>query len=82
MARSAIFQVLIFQDEGNAREALERLRGPNGPFCLHCGNSDRDKITKVESKKQSHGPDCITAMSARVLSSSRLTPCSSGRKFR
>ena len=52
----AIFQDPIFQDENKAREALERLRWPDGPICPHCGNSDQDKIAKVEGKKQSHRP--------------------------
>ena len=26
------------------------------PICPHCGNSDQDKIAKVEGKKQSHRP--------------------------
>ena len=25
-------------------------------YCPHCGNSDHDKIAKVEGKKQSHRP--------------------------
>jgi transposase-like protein len=44
----------MFQDEDKAREALEALRWPDGPYCPHCGNSDQEKIAKVEGKKQSH----------------------------
>jgi transposase-like protein len=50
------FKAPMFQDEDKAREALEALRWPDGPFCPHCGNSDQEKIAKVEGKKQSHRP--------------------------
>jgi transposase-like protein len=53
---SAVFQNPIFQDETKAREALEAVRWPDGPYCPHCGNSHQDKIAKVEGKKQSHRP--------------------------
>jgi transposase-like protein len=46
----------IFTDLDKAREALEAARWPNGPYCPHCGNSDPEKIAKVEGKKQSHRP--------------------------
>lgn len=52
----AIFQDPMFQDEDKAREALEAVRWPEGPICPHCGNSDQEKIAKVEGKKQSHRP--------------------------
>lgn len=54
--KKATFQNPIFQDETKAREALEAVRWPDGPYCPHCGNSDQDKIAKVEGKKQSHRP--------------------------
>lgn len=56
MAKLAAFQNPIFQDEAKAREALEAVRWPDGPYCPHCGNSDQEKIAKVEGKKQSHRP--------------------------
>ena len=46
----------IFTDLDKAREALEAVRWPNGPYCPHCGNSDSDLIAKIEGKKQSHRP--------------------------
>ena len=46
----------IFTDETAAREALEAVRWPNGPYCPHCGNSDPDRIAKVEGTKRSHRP--------------------------
>jgi transposase-like protein len=46
----------IFNDLTKAREALEAARWPNGPYCPHCGNSDSEKIAKIEGKKQSHRP--------------------------
>jgi transposase-like protein len=33
-----------FANENKAREALEAIRWPDGPYCPHCGNSNRDKI--------------------------------------
>lgn len=51
-----VFKAEMFQDEDKAREALEALRWPDGPYCPHCGNSDQEKIAKVEGKKQSHRP--------------------------
>jgi transposase-like protein len=53
---TATFQNPIFQDETKAREALEAVRWPNGPICPHCGNSDPEKIAKIEGKKRSHRP--------------------------
>jgi transposase-like protein len=42
----------IFIREEAARKHLEKLRWPNGPVCLHCGESE--KITKLKGK--SHRP--------------------------
>src|SRR5204863_2304981 len=46
----------IFHDEDKAREALEAVRWPDGPYCPHCGNADPERIAKVEGKKQTHRP--------------------------
>jgi transposase-like protein len=46
----------IFTDENKAREALEAVRWPHGPYCPHCGNLDPTTIAKVEGKKHSHRP--------------------------
>jgi transposase-like protein len=54
MTKIATFQNPIFQDETAAREALEYVLWPQGPFCRHCGNSDPEKIAKMEGK--SHRP--------------------------
>lgn len=54
MAKAATFQDPIFQDEMAAREVLEAVLWPNGPFCRHCGNGDPEKIAKMEGK--SHRP--------------------------
>jgi|SRR5581483_10558992 len=56
MAKKATFQNPIFQDEAKAREALEAVRWPDGPICPHCGNSDPERIAKVQGAKQSHRP--------------------------
>lgn len=44
----------IFHNEDAARAHLEAIRWPHGPNCPHCGNTDQDKIAKVEGRKQSH----------------------------
>src|SRR6185436_20262342 len=54
MAKIATFQAPMFQDENAAREALEAVLWPDGPICRHCGNSDQDKIAKMQGK--SHRP--------------------------
>src|SRR5256885_1133794 len=45
----------IFTDEAKAREALEAIRWPDGPFCPHCSNVDPDKIAKGEGKVHRSG---------------------------
>ena len=45
----------IFHDEDKAREHLEALRWPNGPYCPHCGNADEDQITKLNGKSHRKG---------------------------
>lgn len=45
----------IFHDENAAREHLEAIRWPNGPYCPHCGNADTDKITKLNGKSHRKG---------------------------
>ncbi len=44
----------IFHDENKAREHLESLRWPEGPYCPHCGNADPERVTKMQGK--SHRP--------------------------
>src|ERR1700738_4362453 len=56
MSKAAVFQEPMFQDEDKARAALEAVRWPDGPICPHCGNSDQEKLAKVEGKKHSHRP--------------------------
>jgi len=56
MSKRATFQNPVFQSEDKAREALEVVRWPEGPICAQCGNSDPEKIARVEGKKQSHRP--------------------------
>ena len=50
MAKIATFQSPMFHDETAAREALEAVLWPDGPYCQHCGNSDPEKIAKLEGK--------------------------------
>jgi transposase-like protein len=47
---TAVFQNPIFQDETLARDALEAVLWPDGPFCRHCGNADPAKIVKMQGK--------------------------------
>src|ERR1700694_4412529 len=46
MPRFCDIQNPAFSDENTARETLEGIRWPDGPYCPHCGNADQDKITK------------------------------------
>jgi transposase-like protein len=54
-AKLATFQDPIFQDETKAREALEAVLWPDGPFCRHCGNSDGNRIAKMQGKSARPG---------------------------
>ena len=45
----------IFHDEDKAREHLEAIRWPNGPYCPHCGNADEDQITKLNGQSHRKG---------------------------
>jgi transposase-like protein len=54
MTKAATFQNAMFHDEDKAREALEAELWPEGPVCRQCGNSNPDKIAKMEGK--SHRP--------------------------
>lgn len=51
----------IFQTENDAREYLERVRWPEGPFCPHCGEAEN--IAKLEGK--SHRPGLYQCRSCR-----------------
>lgn len=44
-----------FTNEDKAREALEAIRWPEGPFCPHCGNANPDKIAKGQGKAHRAG---------------------------
>ncbi len=44
-----------FTNEDKAREALEAIRWPDGPYCPHCGNSDQEKIAKGQGKAHRPG---------------------------
>ena len=45
----------IFQDADEAREHLESLRWPDGPYCPHCGEANKDRITKIAGKSARPG---------------------------
>jgi len=45
MAKSDL-QNPAFTDEDKAREALESIRWPDGPYCPHCGNAEQARIAK------------------------------------
>jgi transposase-like protein len=45
----------IYSDENKAREHLEKLLWPNGPFCPHCGNAAPARIAKLEGKSTRPG---------------------------
>ena len=42
----------IFHDEDKAREHLESLRWPDGPWCPHCGS---DNVKRLEGKSYTAG---------------------------
>lgn len=44
-----------FQDADMAREWLEKQRWPEGPICPHCGNSDPDRIARLQGKAHRPG---------------------------
>jgi Transposase zinc-ribbon domain len=56
----------IFHDEDKAREHLEAIRWPNGPYCPHCGNSDEDQITKLNASPIARA--CTSATNAASIS--------------
>ena len=39
-----------FTDDDKAREALEAIRWPDGPFCPHCGNSIKRRSPRAKAK--------------------------------
>ena len=51
----ADLQKPAFTNEDKAREALEAVRWPDGPYCPHCGNSDQAKIAKGHGKAHRAG---------------------------
>jgi len=48
----ASFDDPIFTDPEAAREALEAIRWPTGPVCVHCGAMEH--VVRVEGQKKSH----------------------------
>lgn len=52
-----MFKHPMFTDENAAREALEAIRWPNGPVCVHCGGTEQ--ISRVAGEKQSHRPGLL-----------------------
>lgn len=51
----------IFTDESKAREHLEALRWPDGPFCPHCGEAEN--VVRLEG--QAHRPGLLQCRSCR-----------------
>lgn len=49
-----MFNDPMFTDENAAREALEQIRWPNGPVCVHCGGTEQ--ISRVAGEKKTHRP--------------------------
>jgi len=45
----------IYHDDDKAREHLETIVWPDGPFCPHCGNSDQARIAKLMGKSTRPG---------------------------
>jgi transposase-like protein len=57
----------IFHDEDKAREHLEAMRWPNGPWCTHCGS---ENVKRLEGKSYTPGAlycrDCRKKFSVAV----------------
>ena len=64
MAKAHTFRDPIFQDAASARKALEALLWPDGPFCRRCGNSDPDKIAKLQASRRALDSTTATIASA------------------
>lgn len=78
---TADIQNPAFHDDDKAREALEAIRWPDGPYCPHCGNADPEKIAKGQGK--SHRPGLyycaacngqFTVTVGSVMESSKIPP--------
>jgi hypothetical protein len=71
----------IFHDEDKAREHLEAMRWPNGPWCPHCGS---ENVKRLEGKSYTPGAlycrDCRKKFTVAVgtLSSVRTSRSTSG----
>jgi len=52
---TADIQNAAFHDDDKAREALEAIRWPDGPWCPQCGNADPDKIARGQGKAHRPG---------------------------
>lgn len=58
---NAIFNAPHFHDEAAAFAHVEKILWPNGPFCLHCGNANGERIVALKgirtkaSKKNPEG---------------------------
>lgn len=59
-----------YHDEEAAREQLESIRWPDGPFCPYCGSFDRVKLTATPPKARKggwyHCQDCRRKFTVRV----------------
>src|SRR5690348_14425047 len=44
----------VYSSEDKAREYLESVRWPNGPYCPHCG-ATTEHVTKLDGKKHRKG---------------------------
>ncbi|TPI31513.1 IS1595 family transposase [Mesorhizobium sp. B3-1-6] len=45
----------IYHDADKAREHLEAIHWPHGPFCPHCGNANPERVTKLAGKSTRPG---------------------------
>jgi transposase-like protein len=67
----------IFTDEDKAREHLEQIRWPDGPFCPHCGEAEKVYRLRGESHREGliHCNSCngsFTVRTGTVLESSHV----------
>ena len=47
----SVFDAPYFKDDHTAREHLEQIRWPDGPYCPHCGSTDRIRVLNGKSHR-------------------------------
>ena len=69
------FSQPYFKDDDAARRMIESVRWPNGPYCQHCGETERRYPTKREGRFRCGNPECrqdYTVTTGTVMESSHI----------